>query len=504
MQAKIQEIKEISSDITILYVEDDALLRQTIQSYLLRLFDDVRVCVDGQDGLEQYKQRAADIVLTDISMPRLNGIEMIRAIKQINPDQHSIIFSAYTENSYFLDSITLGVSSYIIKPIEYGQVNDVLFDMISRIRMEKDAKIYHEHLEDLVEQNIKAYKALQEKRVEDYEAILLALSNVVERRDSYTAGHSQRVAQYSKMLAHELGFSEADCDLVYRAGILHDIGKIATPDTILLKPSSLDALEYKLIKEHVSVGVEMLGRIPHFEPLSKIIISHHERYDGKGYPQGLSGDAITPLARVMIVADAFDAMTTSRIYRHKKSKEEALRELEACSGTQFHPEVVVAALKAFKNIKIQKNISQLPTNPLEEERFAYFYRDRISHLYNQDYLNIALAKNLYKPFFHTLRTISLHNFKDYNDTFGWEEGDKFLLRIAQALRSLHPNMLGFRIHGDDFVFLSAQEFIKDEKVYEALKLEQKYGVTCSIEDINLDTNPIASVRILDELRRKVK
>lgn len=498
MPNKLQEIRQKAKGLSLLYVEDEAQLREVVHSYLVKLFEDVRVACDGEDGLEQYKQRPADIVLSDILMPRMNGIEMIRAIKDINPKQHSVILSAYTESQYFVEAISLGVSSYIIKPIEYTQVNNVLHEIVSRISLEKEVNLYHEHLEDLVQENLQAYKSLQEKRVEDYEAILLALISMIERRDSYTAGHSQRVANYSKMLASALGFTKEECDLVYRAGILHDIGKIATPDAILLKPTRLNELEYTLIKEHVTVGVEMLMRIPYFEPLIEVIIAHHERHDGKGYPKGLSGDAIHPLARIMIVADAYDAMTTSRIYRHKKSVEEALQELVDCKGTQFHPDVVEAALRVFKDLKIEENISQLPTTTLEEERFAYFYRDRTTRLHNHNYLSIVLLKNSYKPLYHRLRIVSLHDFKVYNDTFGWEEGDSFLRKIGQVLSALYPNALAFRIHANDFVFLSTIPFSGEQEIKNTFLHVDMQGVGFSVLDVDLEKDSLDSIKILEK------
>ena len=170
-------------------------------------------------------------------------------------------------------------------------------------------------------------KILQEEQIEEYKEILLALIKMIEQRDSYTAGHSQRVAKYSKILASAMGYDEESCEIVYQAGILHDIGKVAIPDVILLKPEGLNDREYALIKEHVKVGTDILGDVPRFKKLAEIIQYHHEKYDGSGYPFGLQGEEIPPLSRIMIVADAFDAMTTSRIYRHKKTIAYALSEL---------------------------------------------------------------------------------------------------------------------------------------------------------------------------------
>ena len=140
----------------------------------------------------------------------------------------------------------------------------------------------------------------EKEREENFEKTLESFVRMVEERDTYTGGHSERVAHYSLLIAQEMNFCENDSKLIYRAAILHDIGKIATPDNVLLKPGKLSDLEYKLIQEHVSASYEILARIPMYKELADIIICHHERYDGKGYPKGLKGDEMSILSQIMI------------------------------------------------------------------------------------------------------------------------------------------------------------------------------------------------------------
>lgn len=455
--SKLLDLKNLAKNLSVLYVEDETDLRQSVASYLKKIFDDVRVCVDGSDGLEAYKKQKPDIIISDILMPNMNGIEMLKLIKDIHPSQNIIITSAYTESEFFIDSIKLGVGSYIIKPINYDQMVEVLYTMVLKISQEKELDLYHENLEIVIQEKIKAYESLEHARAEDYEKVLLALVQMIEQRDSYTAGHSQRVAHYSKMLAEDLGHDEATCNQIYQAGILHDIGKIATPDAILLKPDRLSNIEYKLIEEHVKVGMKILQEVPMFQNIITIIGSHHERCDGGGYPQGLKGNEIPLLARIMIVADAFDAMTTSRIYRHKKTVKESLEEIKSLSGIQFHPEVVQSALRVFADLKMEHATSQLPTSELEEERFVYFYRDSVSHLHNQKYLSIVLLKNNYTHFYKHLHVVALHRFSEYNNHFGWEGGDQLLLSFASMLTEHFPKTLIFRIHANDFILLSEEK-----------------------------------------------
>jgi len=323
---------------------------------------------------------------------------------------------------------------------------------------------------------------------------------MIEDRDTYTAGHSERVALYSKIIAKEMGHSKDECEKIYQAGILHDIGKIATPDVVLLNPQSLNELEYKLIKEHVEVSYRLLVNIPMFKDLADIVHSHHERYDGKGYPRGLKGDEVIPLARVMIVADAFDAMTTSRIYRGRKNLTEALDELVKLKSIQFHPEVVDSAVKVLKNVTIDENINQLPHTDVEKERFAYFYKDILTSLFNQSYLDVVLVKNRYALKYKFLYLFSLKNFSEYNKQHGWNEGDKILKKISNIFKSYFESSMAFRVFGDDFVLLDKEE-CDIQKIKTLIdKVLHDSIVKCSLKSINLFKYGINSVSDIEEIQ----
>ncbi len=330
--------------------------------------------------------------------------------------------------------------------------------------------------------NSKKFLQLEEEKVNDYQKILYALISMIEQRDSYTAGHSGRVANYSKMIAREMGYSNDECELIYKAGILHDIGKIATPDSVLLKPDKLSKLEYDLIKEHVNVGFKILRDVPMFRDISKIIKHHHEKYDGSGYPDGLSGNEIPPLSRIMMVADAFDAMTTNRIYKHKKSVDDALREIESFAKIYYHPEVVKAALKTLSNIEISEEINQNPTTAIEEHRFAYFYKDAITNLYNIKFLEATLVGNNNHIKYEQMVIVSLHKFDMYNKKHGWEGGDKALKEFATLLLELFVDALIFRVRANDFIILLKDDFTmksqKDEigQFIEDMELEFSFNI----------------------------
>ncbi|PLY15898.1 MAG: hypothetical protein C0628_01715 [Sulfurimonas sp.] len=321
---------------------------------------------------------------------------------------------------------------------------------------------------EVVEKSKKLHEN-EEQKIKDYENFVYALVSMIEQRDSYTAGHSQRVAKYSLLIAKEMGYSIQECELLFKAATLHDIGKIATPDSILLKPDKLSKLEYNLIKEHVNVGVKMLKNIPMFKGISHIIKYHHEKYNGSGYPDGLSGNDIPELSRIMMVADAFDAMTTNRIYKHKKSVNDALAELKSLSKIHYHPEVVDAAIKALSNIEITNDFNQTPITEIEQQRFVYFYKDAVTELYNIKYLETTLINNNDTLKYKKSIVISLHKFDIYNKKHGWDKGDETLKNFAKLLCTLFAESLIFRIRANDFIILLQNELNKSSLIQEEIK-----------------------------------
>lgn len=451
-------LKEIASKLSVLYVEDDLQLQHSFAQFLKKIFNHVEVVSDGVEGLEKYKDKNFDIVITDILMPKMNGIEMSKAIKQINEEQEIVVISAFQDSEYLLSAIELGIDAYILKPINYENISNVLYKVAQRIQNAKELKLYQEQLETIVQERTAQNQKLSLEKIENYKKTIKSLVKMIEDRDSYTGGHSQRVAEYSQMLAKKMGYSQEECELIYNAGILHDVGKVITPDAVLLKPGQLNDLEYSLIKEHVESGYTFLKQIPMYKEISEIVHSHHERYDGTGYPNGFTNDQIHPLSRIMCVADAFDAMTTNRIYKASKTIPKAIEELEHQVYKQFDPDVVLAAKDVLQKVTIDTSISQLPKTDIEKERFSYFFRDQITTLLNEDYLDILLMQNIHNSQYKYVSIVKLHSLNNYNLKYGWEAGNKLLKEFALFLKKEHPQNQLFRIHGNCFVILSSEEF----------------------------------------------
>jgi putative nucleotidyltransferase with HDIG domain len=355
-------------------VEDDENIVLAIKSYFRRRFGEVFYAQNGKEGLELYKKKSPDIVVSDILMPIMNGLEMIEEIRRLDTEVPIAITTAYNESNFLLKAIDLGVDRYISKPIDKRTLEVVMNKIATSIINKKEAS------------------RLQHELIQNYEDTIKSFADMIEQRDTYTAGHSRRVAKYSGMIAKELGFSSEEIAKLQKASYLHDIGKVQTPDSLLLKPGKLNDFEYSIIKEHVNVGYNMLSHIPLFKELAEIMRYHHEKYDGSGYPLGKKGDEIPLLAQIMSIADAFDAMTTNRIYKPRKSVQEAVDELESLKNRWYHPKVVDAASKVLIDIDISKeeNISQVPKSEIEKERFSYFYKDQLTALYNCDYLKTLL------------------------------------------------------------------------------------------------------------------
>lgn len=296
------------------------------------------------------------------------------------------------------------------------------------------------------------------EKISNYEETILAFVNIIEQRDSYTAGHTVRVAEYCRYIAEEMGIDKEEIRKLEKAAILHDIGKVVTPDSILLKPGNLTSLEYDLIKQHSFAGYQMLSKIEMYKDLAEIIRYHHVRYDGTGYPEtSKNGSHQVPLLSYIIaVADAFDAMTTNRIYKARKSVAEAIAEIELFSGTQFHPDVAKAAVDSLRDIATTKTV-QLPSNALEERRFSYFFRDSLTDAYNENYLKLILIKNEEET--RCFNLIKLKYFSKYNNRHGWSRGDQFLKEFYLMLETKYPDAMIFRYHGYDFILIFKEHVV---------------------------------------------
>lgn len=361
------------------------------------------------------------------------------------------VYALPLKSSAFTDEIIGTLSIYTAQKSGFdAKEQDMLRELAGDIGFAMHSYKQKEQIENLHIEKAKSYQDFIE-----------VIANMIEQRDTYTAGHSTRVCDYATLIASEMGLCEEEIRRLGWAAKLHDVGKIVTPDSVLLKPGELNELERELIKEHVNAGYKALSSVFFYQELADIVISHHERYDGGGYPHGKKGDEISISGYILSVADSFDAMTTNRIYKPRKSKEESFLELKALGGSWYHPDVVEAALKALANIDIDPSINQLATTPIEEERLSYFFKDRLTKLYNEDYYMLSGSGRTRHPKPKELDIISLVNFTKYNKEFTWDGGNKLLEKFAKFLNEKLPNYLIFRMWGDCFVIANFEGNIKE-------------------------------------------
>lgn len=312
--------------IHILVVDDEQPIRDLLKIAITRAGYDCSTAGDAQEALKALEENHVDVTITDIVMPGLTGIELTRKIRK-KFDSAVIVMTGLAENYRYEKIIEEGASDFVEKPV---RIQEILV-RLKRVLRERAITIELK----------RSYGKLRRILWETVEALASAL----EKRDPYTAGHQKRVAKLGCALAEELGFSEKQIEGIQVAGNLHDIGKLSIPTDILNKPGQLSTNEFNLIKEHSQVGYEILVDIEFDQPISQIILQHHERMNGSGYPRGLSGEDIIAEARVLAVADVVESMVSHRPYRPALGLDRALAEISQNRGSHFDPTVADTCLK---------------------------------------------------------------------------------------------------------------------------------------------------------------
>lgn len=314
----------------ILIVEDNDVLRQGLQALLEAEGFSVHTAIHGLDGLEKVKVCPPDLILADISMPEMDGYAFFEAVRA-RPEWVSIPFIFLTARRGREDVFAgkkLGAEDYLIKPVTRQELVTTIRSRMAR-----------------------SHQLLLAQLQQAYESSLIMLANAIELRDQYTGGHVERVRDYAAAIAEQMGWTATRINHLNYGSILHDIGKIHILENVLSKPGPLNEAEWVEMRQHPMIGVEMIKNIPFLAPAMDVVRSHHERWDGKGYPEGLTGEVIPLSARIVAVADALDAMTTSRYYRPRLTPDEACQEVLLCSGSQFDPSVVKAFEHAWDQIR---------------------------------------------------------------------------------------------------------------------------------------------------------
>ena len=350
---------------TILIVDDDEQVRRLLHQTLAREGYHCQEAGSADQALAQLRSNLVELVLLDIKMPGKSGIELLPEIKDDYPDTAVIMATATTNTNIAIQCMKDGAYDYVTKPFNPDEVILNVNRALEKRRLELENRDYHQHLEQKVKEQAGKIRA-------SFLNAITALAYALEAKDKYTSGHSQRVTEIAVAIAQELGMPQESIEKIRLAGLLHDIGKIGVREAVLNKPGKLTNEEYQHIKSHPEVGERILAPIVEDKEILEMVRHHHERYDGKGYPDGLSGEQIPEGARILAVAeayanialeqtqdktlsqsagilavaDAYDAMTSARPYRSAMSTEKALEEIRRGIGTQFDPAIADAFLKA--------------------------------------------------------------------------------------------------------------------------------------------------------------
>ena len=351
-----------------LVVDDEPRLRRV----LIRLLEgEGFTCAEAESGVEalrELERQPVPLVISDLRMPEMDGVTLLRQIVTRWPETAVIVVTAVAEVESAVACLQMGALDYVAKPFHLDEVRARVSQALDKRRLIIENRNYQHGLEARVEAQA---RRIEELFLEGVHALVYAL----EAKDAYTRGHSMRVANYSIEIARALGLDQDQIDTIALGAELHDVGKIGVSESVLHKEGKLSEAEYRHIMEHTVIGARILGPLMRDAPGALAIVrSHHERVDGTGFPDGLKGDAIPFEARLVSVADAFDAMTSVRPYRPSLTVKEAMRELEEGIGIQFDGGVVRAFQRAFTehaSLPIptpQLQPLRLPTRAMEARR----------------------------------------------------------------------------------------------------------------------------------------
>lgn len=325
----------------ILIVDDEREITEILADLLSEDYECLKAG-SAEEALDYLRDGQFHLVISDITMPGMSGLEMIPDVKRLSPDTVVVMISGMQTVESAIRALRLGAFDYLMKPFDLRQVEAVVKRALEHYELVVAKQRYENHLEELVEQRTVELDRALNSLEGAYRSTLKALTAALETRDSETHGHSERVVTYSLRLGHEYGLNSEQMKSLEFGSLLHDIGKIGVPDSILRKPAKLTEEEWVRMREHPLHGQQILRGIEFLQGAARVVAQHHEKWDGSGYPIGLSGEEIDVCARIFAVADAFDAITSDRVYRRGKSYEAAAKELDDWAGKQFDPKVVEA------------------------------------------------------------------------------------------------------------------------------------------------------------------
>jgi response regulator RpfG family c-di-GMP phosphodiesterase len=345
----------------ILLVDHDSAVRALVAARLVLEGYECVQAGDAERAKEVLTDGAFDAVIASLLADK-SGLDLLREVHERLPHVPFVICTHEDEVHTAVESMKIGAADYLLKPVQLDLMVDSLERALQGEQAKIDQEVYQGDLEEMVRRRTQQLQSANRRIEYTYDETLAALGGALELRDIETQGHSRRVTHYCLELARAFHCPAEEMRSIYRGSALHDIGKIAIPDAILLKPDRLSAEETVVMQTHVRIGYELVCRIAFLSPAAQIVLTHHERWDGTGYPQGLRGIEIPIGSRIFAIADTLDAMTSDRPYRSALPFDAARNEIERESGQQFDPEVARVFLQIPEAVwrKIRREATERP------------------------------------------------------------------------------------------------------------------------------------------------
>lgn len=319
--------------VTVLVVDDEEPIRNALRKFLKQQQFEVFSAGSAEEALQQLRLHKVTLMLSDIRMPGTSGVDLVPQALEIEPDLAILMLTAVNDATSAALCMQRGAMDYLTKPIELVDLGRAVQRAIKRREMLLENRHLNQWLKEEVTTRTAELHRQQHRMERISTATLEALVNALEAKDPYLRGHSARVADLSSNIATELGMNEEDVDRVRMAGRLHDLGKIGTRDAVVNKEGPLTPEEFEHVKQHVIIGAQILAPLAHLGDVVSMVKSHHERWDGTGYPDGLRGEEIPKGGRIIAAAEVYDALTTSRPYQEKMTPEQAVERMADLSGT---------------------------------------------------------------------------------------------------------------------------------------------------------------------------
>jgi len=326
--------------VRVLAVDDESAACKLLSIILAPPAFHCTTACNGEEALVHLQRQRFDAVISDLNMPKISGMELLGQVRRLYPHLAFLVTTGVDDVDVGVQAMRSGADDYLVKPLQEGAVIASIESALHKRRLEREIENYRQHLEEMVAERTWQLQSALQQIGSSYEHTLQALGAAIDLRDNETAGHSSRVCHYSLEIARAMGWPNKQLGSLARGAYLHDIGKLGVLDRILLKPGPLNPEERRLMQQHVKIGFDLVKNIPFLADAAEIVLTHHERYDGAGYPFGLKGEDILLSARIFAVADTLDAITSDRPYRHASSFDTARETIRHLSGSQFDPQVV--------------------------------------------------------------------------------------------------------------------------------------------------------------------